>query len=209
MLPIKQISLWADKLRDISATGLMFASDTYDRERSEKIQEIAMSMLAFVTDTDISQLMPLKENLFSRPTPLVSGDAAIINKSGNILLIQRSDNELWAMPGGFFEVGESPSVGVLREAFEETGIKCEVRSLVGVFDSLFTGLSFPLQLFQMVFLCEPVADENISVPSHKHETLDIRWFFEDSLPSNLDPNHTSRIAESFRVWRGDNKAYFD
>lgn len=209
MIPIKQISLWADMLRDISATGIMFANDIYDRERSEKIQEIAMSMLEFITDTNLSQLTPLKENFFSRPTPLISGDAAIINKSGNILLIQRSDNHLWAMPGGFLEVGESPSAGVLREALEETGLVCKVRSLVGVFDSLYTGSTFPLQLYQLVFLCEPVVDVNTAIPSHKHETIDIEWFCEHSLPSNLDPRHISRIPEAFRVWRGDCKPYYD
>ncbi len=101
MLPAKQIAFWADKLRDISATGLMFSSNVYDRERSEKIQEIAMNMFAFATGTTLSQLRPLQENFFSRPTPLVSGDAAIIDSSGRIFLIQCSDNKLWAMPGGF------------------------------------------------------------------------------------------------------------
>jgi 8-oxo-dGTP pyrophosphatase MutT (NUDIX family) len=209
MLPAKQISLWADKLRDISATGLMFSSNIYDRERSEKIQEIAMRMLAFATGTNLSTFQPLKENLFSRPTPLVSGDAAIIDGSGRILLIQRSDNKLWAMPGGFLEVGESPSIGVLREVLEETGIVCKALSLIGVFDSLYTGSSFPLQLFQLVFLCEPITDVDIATPSHEQETLDIRWFSEESLPSNIDPGHVSRIPEAFRVWHGDNRPYFD
>ncbi len=209
MLPAKQIALWADKLRDISATGLMFPSNIYDRERSGKIQEIAMSMIEFATGTSFSHLTPLQENLFSRPTPLVSGDAAVIDSSGHILLIQRSDNNLWAMPGGFLEVGESPSAGVLREVLEETGVACEARSLIGVFDSLYSGSSYPLQIFQLVFLCEPLTDEEIITPSHKLETLDIQWFSEKSLPANIDPNHVSRIPEAFRVWRGDSQAYFD
>ncbi len=187
----------------------MFANDIYDRERSEKIQEIAMNMLAFTTGTTLLTIQPLRENLFSRPTPLVSGDAAIIDGSGQILLIQRSDNKLWAMPGGFLEVGESPSIGVLREVLEETGIVCSVRSLVGVFDSLCTGSLYPLQLYQLVFLCEPITDEDITTPSHKQETMDMKWFTEESLPSNIDPGHVSRIPEAFRVWRGDIRPYFD
>jgi ADP-ribose pyrophosphatase YjhB (NUDIX family) len=209
MLPAKQIALWADKLRDISATSLLFPSNIYDRERSEKIQEIAMNMLAFATGTTITNLKPLQENFFSRPTPLVSGDAAVIDSSGCILLIQRSDNKMWAMPGGFLEVGESPSIGVLREVLEETGVVCKARSLIGVFDSLYSGSSHPLQIFQLVFLCEPISNEDIVTPSHKHETLKIKWFSEQSLPSNIDPSHVSRIPEAFRVWRGDFRPYFD
>ncbi|MHA1543144.1 MAG: hypothetical protein ACTSQH_09225, partial [Candidatus Hodarchaeales archaeon] len=67
----------------------------------------------------------------------------------------------------------------------------------------------PLQLFQLVFLCEPITDVDIATPSHEQETLDIRWFSEESLPSNIDPGHVSRIPEAFRVWHGDNRPYFD
>ncbi len=69
--------------------------------------------------------------------------------------------------------------------------------------------SYPLQLFQMVFLCEPITDEDIVIASHKQETLDMRWFSEQSLPSDIDPGHVSRIPEAFRVWRGDIRPYFD
>ena len=72
MLPAEQIALWADKLRDISATSLMFPSTIYDCERSNKIQEIAMSMMAFATSTNLSQLQPLQANLFSLISQLAS-----------------------------------------------------------------------------------------------------------------------------------------
>ena len=41
--------------------------------------------------------------------PYPCGDAAIFNARGEILLIQRKDDQLWAMPGGGFEVGETPA----------------------------------------------------------------------------------------------------
>ena len=41
------------------------------------------------------------------------GIAAVIDDSGRILLVQRADNGLWAMPGGDFEIGETPAAGVV------------------------------------------------------------------------------------------------
>lgn len=205
----RQISAWADMLLDISAYGLQFTKDIYDRERFQKVQDIAMQMLALSTKKTFAQIEHLRTPIFSRPGPLVGGDAAVINNAGHILLIQRSDNAKWAMPGGLFQVGETPAEGVLREVYEETGVSCRVIALIGVFDSRLCGTTYPLQIYQFMFLCYPLNSQQTSVPIHKNESLDIKWFSEQSLPRNIDPGHISRIPEAFRVWRGDNRAFFD
>lgn len=102
----QNLALWADHLRDISAMGLRFSPNLYDRENYEAIQEIALEMLAVATGLSPDELEPLRTGLLRRPTPLSTGDAAIIDDSGRILLIRRADNGLWAMPGGALAVGE-------------------------------------------------------------------------------------------------------
>jgi len=113
------------------------------------------------------------------------------------------------MPGGLFEVGETPAEGVLREVLEETGVRSEVVALIGIFDSRLCGTAFPLHLYHIMFLCNPCVDEESLVPSHKHESGDIKWFNKHSLSPNIDSGHVSRIPEAFRVWEGDLRAYFD
>lgn len=63
--------------------------------------------------------------------PAVS--AVVASESGEILLIRRTDNENWALPGGRIEVGESLSQAAVRETREETGIECEVTGLSGIY----------------------------------------------------------------------------
>lgn len=205
----EKIVLWADKLRDITTTGLQYSNNVYDQERYQKIQDIAMAMFAIATDKSLSELKPLKMVLFSRQGPLVGGDAAIIDDAGQILLIQRADNSMWAMPGGLLEVGEIPAEGVLREVVEETGVQCEVVALIGIFDSRLCGTTYPHHLYHLMFLCKPLNDEKSTIFAHKHESLNINWFKEHSLPTNIDPGHISRIPEAFRVWKGDTHAFFD
>lgn len=205
----QQIALWADQLRDISAMGLRFATDKYDKAHYQVVQNVAMAMLALATGESLDQMEPLRAPVFSRPTPFSAGDAAIIDDAGRILLIQRADNSLWAMPGGALEVGETPAEGVVREAFEETGVHCHALALIGLFDSRLCGTPSRHHLYQIVFLCRPVDGIESGAPSHRNEVLDIRWFAEDALPHNLDPGHISRIPEAFRVWRGDPRAFFD
>lgn len=209
MTPAEQIALWSDRLRDISAMGLYFSKNVHDESAFRAVQTIAMEMLALATGQAIEHLEPLRAPIFSRPTPLSTGDAAIIDTRGQILLVRRADNGRWAMPGGALEVGEKPAEGVVREALEETGVRCRAVSLVGIFDSRLSGSTSRHHLYQFTFLCEPLGERGPKSPSHAIEVLDVSWFPEDSLPEGIDPGHYSRIPQAYRVWRGDVRAYFD
>ncbi len=208
--PAQQLALWADKLRDMSALGLRFSRSIYDTENYEHLQHMALEMLALAADLPPGSLETIKTTLLPRPTPLATGDAAIINARGEILLIRRADNRKWAMPGGALTVGETPAEGVVREAFEETGVRCEPLALIGVHDSRLCGTVAPFHLYHFLFLCRPLnGGTPDGEPSHAHETLGAAWFAADALPPDVDPGHVRRIPEAFRVWRGDPRAYFD
>ncbi len=206
----QKLALWADILRDCSGRGLYFTTNIYDRENYKKIQDIALELLALVSAQPLAEIEPLRATIFSRSGAVPTGDAAIIDDEGKILLIRRADNSLWAMPGGGLEVGETPAQGVVREALEESGVTCEPVALVGVFDSRLCGSISRHHLYQFVFLCRPLLHiDRVDPPSHANEIKEIRWFAEHALPSNLNPGHAYRIPEAFRVWRGDQKAFFD
>ena len=202
-----KIALWADKLRDISAMGLHFSENSYDQIRYRSIQDIAMEMYALATGETVDELEPLRSTFFSRPTPLAVGDGAVIDPSGRILLMQRTDNQKWAMPGGALEVGETPAAGVVREVLEETGVRCGVTALVGVFDSRLSGLVSRNHLYAFTFLCFPL--DGVQSNYQSEETIRTGWFTEEGLPEAMHPGHSSRIPEAFRIWRGDQRAYFD
>ena len=204
----QQIALWADRLRDVAAMGLYFARNIYDQESFRAIQDVALEMQALATGQAPEALEPLRETVYSRPTPLVGADAGIVDAGGRLLLIRRADNGLWAMPGGAVEVGETPAEGALREALEETGVRAQATALVGVFDSRRCGTSGPHHLYHLVFLCEPL-DLAHAAPSHALEVTGMGWFTEDRLPAELAPGHAARIPHVFRVWHGQGQAFFD
>jgi ADP-ribose pyrophosphatase YjhB (NUDIX family) len=65
---------------------------------------------------------------------LVPSVTAIVpNEAGALLLVHKTDNDLWALPGGGMDLGESMSEAVVREVEEETGIRVKVTGLVGIY----------------------------------------------------------------------------
>ncbi len=209
MTPAQQLTLWADRLRDISAMGHYFARNIYDKENYKSIREIGMQLMAMANGDEIDDLEPLLAPVFSHPSPIPVADAAVINENGRILLIKRADNSKWAMPGGALEVGETPVQGALREAFEETGVRCELAGMAGVWDSRLCGTVSRHHLYQFVFLARPLNGHQSEPPSHANEILDIAWFAENDLPADIDPGHSSRIPYALAVWRGEKRPYFD
>jgi ADP-ribose pyrophosphatase YjhB (NUDIX family) len=59
--------------------------------------------------------------------------AAVEDEQGRVLLIHKTDNDLWALPGGGHEIGESIAETVLREVKEETGYDVEVTGITGIY----------------------------------------------------------------------------
>ena len=50
-----------------------------------------------------------------------SVNVVVTNSAGEVLLIRRSDNDNWAVPGGAVDLGESLVQAAVRETREETG----------------------------------------------------------------------------------------
>ncbi len=69
-----------------------------------------------------------------KPNSLVVAVSAVItDETGNILLQRRTDNDLWGLPGGGMELGESIGQAVVRETKEETGLDIEPTAIVGIY----------------------------------------------------------------------------
>ncbi len=101
--------------------------------------------------------------------------AVVRNKAGEILLQRRTDNNLWALPGGAQDIGESIAETVVREVWEETGIEVEVTGLVGIYTNPRHVIEFSdgevRQQFSICFRARPVG----GALATSSESSDVRW----------------------------------
>jgi ADP-ribose pyrophosphatase YjhB (NUDIX family) len=109
-------------------------------------------------------------------------NVAITNQDGEILLIRRSDNDNWAMPGGAVELGESLTQAAVRETREETGIDCEVTGLSGIYTNpahvtLYTSNGEVRQEFSIVLTARATGGQ----PTPSSESSEVRWVARDDL----------------------------
>lgn len=194
----QQLLLWADELRALCNNGLLFVKSSYDQENYERIRQIAAEMIAASSDLTVHESQEQLTSLFGHYTPLVMGDAHVINEQGEMLLMQRSDSGLWATPGGAFNVGETPTEGVTRECLEETGWLIKPTQLIGIYDSRLVETRTGNHVYHLSFLCEPI-EQVTKNASHAAETLNTGWFTQDNLPP-LHVGHRIWVPHGFRMW---------
>lgn len=124
-----------------------------------------------------------------------SANVAVLEGSGRLLLIRRTDNDNWALPGGGHDPGETIVDCAVREVREETGIDCEITGLVGIYTNPrhvieYTSDGEVRQEFSIVFTARPVA----GAPTLSSESSEVRWVDPADLEGfRMHPSMRQRI----------------
>jgi ADP-ribose pyrophosphatase YjhB (NUDIX family) len=111
-----------------------------------------------------------------------SVNVVVVNDADEILLIRRSDNDNWAVPGGAIDLGESLTQAAVRETREETGIECEITGIVGIYSDpkhvlLYTSNGEVRQEFSIVLTAVAIGGQ----PTPSSESSEVRWVPRETL----------------------------
>jgi len=112
--------------------------------------------------------------------------AVIFDAADRVLLCHRRDIDLWNLPGGFVEDGESPWDAAVREVLEEVGLETEITRL--------TGLYYKPGSDEVVFNFESRVIRG--TPTTSDEADAVEYFAVDALPPNTSPKQIERIADA-------------
>ena len=124
-------------------------------------------------------------------------NVVVVNHAGAILLIRRTDNGNWALPGGGIDLGESVAQAAVRETFEESGIECVITGIVGIYSDpkhviFYTSNGEARQEFSIVLTARLLGGQ----PTPSSESSEVRWVPESELPAyTMDRSMRIRIND--------------
>ncbi len=205
----KNNSLWLRCISDIQAiaqNGLAYTHNEFDRERYEKLRQIAAELAANYSEKspdEIEHLFSLEE---SYATPKLDVRAFIIRNNKLLMVKERSDG-LWTLPGGWIDINESASEAVIRETKEETGFDVSALRLLALWDK--QKHDHPPQwphTYKCFFHCEIISGEE----KENLEISEIDFFDINNLPElSLHRVTEKQILRLYNLLFNSEKTLFD
>lgn len=190
----------AKELKSISQAGKFFAKDGYEKERHERLEEMAAEILAEHSQLDSDKVKMMLREDCGYPTPKVDC-RGVIFRDDKLLLVKEIADGGWTLPGGWCDVGSTPSENVVREVWEESGFEVKVLRLLAVYDRDKQGHTppYPFNIYKMFFLCEITG----GAAKISNETSEVAFFGEDEIPEVLSVGRTlpHQIKLFFRQYK--------
>jgi ADP-ribose pyrophosphatase YjhB (NUDIX family) len=122
----------------------------------------------------------------------------VTDEEDRVLLIRRTDNGLWAIPGGAQDFGEYIAETAVRETKEEAGIDIEVTGLVGVYTNPNHVMAYTdgevRQQFSICFRARYLSGK----PTPSDESSEVRWIRQNELDAlNIHPSMRLRVNHGY------------
>ncbi|MCX5406491.1 NUDIX domain-containing protein [Streptomyces sp. NBC_00335] len=131
-----------------------------------------------------------------------AASAVVVDEAGRVLLQRRSDNGMWALPGGKMEVGESLADCAVRETFEETGVRVEITGIVGTYSNPGHVFSYDdgevRQEFSICLLARPTGG-SLRVSDESYE---VAWFAPEAVDGLPMVASIRKRVDDWRAGRG-------
>jgi ADP-ribose pyrophosphatase YjhB (NUDIX family) len=194
---------WARDIQVLAQTGYHYAENEYQRQRYQRLMEIAAEIVKEHSNLEYSSLLETFNNQIGYTTPRVDVRGAVFHNKRLLLVRERMDGG-WTLPGGWADVGDVPSKAAEREVWEEAGFHVRARKVVGVYDANRGGSVELFYAFKIVFLCDLINGE--ARPSL--ETSDVAFFDKEELPEMLSGERTKvrHIQDAFASFEDPNCA---
>ncbi|MEI3607156.1 NUDIX hydrolase [Pseudogracilibacillus sp. SE30717A] len=198
---------WAKQLQSIAQAGLTYSKDVYDLERFELLRNISIEILSQYTDMDRTVIRNLFANETGYATPKID-IRAVVFRHNKILMVRENTDGNWSLPGGWGDIGLTPSEVAIKETKEESGFDVKAIKLLGILDKkCHPHPPSPYHVYKMFIQCEIIggqAKEGI-------ETDAVEFFSENNLPSlSIARNTESQIKLAFKhLHNPQEPVYFD
>lgn len=168
------------RLQAIAQCGLTYAKDPYDLQRHEQVRMIAAEIAASRSEAPASRIDDLFGGELGYATPKLDIRALVLDEKGDVLLVKEKEDGRWTLPGGWVDVGESPSEAVEREVEEESGNRVRAVRWLALWDrDKHPHPPMPFHVYKIVFQRELLGGDPLAAST---ETEGVGFFPKEALP---------------------------
>jgi ADP-ribose pyrophosphatase YjhB (NUDIX family) len=177
----------AKRLQAVAQAGLEYSDNKYDIDRYQQIRQISVEMVRDFTGLPMEKLVDVFASEKGYQTPKVDV-RGVVFRGNKILLVRETIDGCWSVPGGWADVGLTPSEVARKEVFEEAGLLVKPVRLLAVLDKMCH--SHPpdmYHIYKIFILCE----EQGGTLQNGMETSETGFFGLDELPPLSVPRITT------------------
>jgi ADP-ribose pyrophosphatase YjhB (NUDIX family) len=175
------------QIQALSEIGMHYAHNGFELERYRGIGDLCFSLLSEIVDMPVGDLKVKMIESDGYKTPKVDVRAVVFNENHEILMVREKIDDCWSLPGGWADIGYTPSEVAVKESREEAGAVVEPVRLLGIMDKRCHNHPADLYYIYKVFL-----ECNFKgwVDRDHLETTDAGFFAFDNLPALSAPRNT-------------------
>ncbi|MCC3356098.1 NUDIX hydrolase [Bacillus sp. REN16] len=186
---------WAQQIQAISQSGLAYSKDVYDIERFKELRELSAEIVTEYSNKNLDEVKRIFINEEGYQTPKVDVRAVVFKEDKILMVKEKSDNR-WTLPGGWADIGISPSQNAVKEVEEESGYIVKPKRVLAVLDrNMHPHTPNIYHSYKLFIECELIG----GAPKTSVETSDVGFFSRDSLPTLS----IERITEAQLQWAFD------
>ncbi|PKL76234.1 MAG: hypothetical protein CVV27_11250 [Candidatus Melainabacteria bacterium HGW-Melainabacteria-1] len=199
-LPSPWLSM-LEEIRSIAQLGLHYATgDHFDQARYRRLLELASFAYAGLAELPAESVLQRFQSELGHVTPKVGVNGAIFNEAGQILLLQRRDDQCWSLPAGWCDMNETPREALVREIHEELNLTAEAGNVVEIFTRKPGEWASPHTAYLILLQAKLLGG---TPRCHPDEVLDWGWFNpEAELNWHRDHQSFARRARDYRLQHG-------
>jgi ADP-ribose pyrophosphatase YjhB (NUDIX family) len=123
----------AKRMQALAQAGLEYSDNKYDRDRYQQMRELSLEIMHDFTDLEMNKLVGVFASEQGYQTPKVDV-RGVVFREDQILMVRETIDGNWSLPGGWADVGLTPSEVAVKEVREESGLVVVPERLLAVLD---------------------------------------------------------------------------
>jgi ADP-ribose pyrophosphatase YjhB (NUDIX family) len=123
----------AKRMQALAQSGLEYSDNKYDRDRYQQMRKLSLEIMQDFTGMNMEKLVSVFASEQGYQTPKVDV-RGVVFRGDQILMVRETIDGNWSLPGGWADVGLTPSEVAVKEVWEESGLVVVPERLLAVLD---------------------------------------------------------------------------